>query len=111
MPVLDGVSATKRIREEERRQWPTLSTLPRTHIRNHNRVPIFAVSASLPESRVEEIIGAQFDGWILKPINFRRVNELVGGIWDYDQRRRELYIPDSRKKHWERGGWLVPPPE
>ena len=112
MPILDGVSATKRIREEERRLSPNASTPPRTYARNHNRVPIFAVSASLPESRADEITKAEFDGWIIKPINFRRVNELLGGIWDFDQRRRELYSPSSTKKqHWERGGWLVPPPE
>lgn len=111
MPILDGVSATKRIREDERQRSPTLTTPPRTHSRNHNRVPIFAVSASLPESRADEITRAQFDGWILKPINFRRVNELIGGIWDYEQRKRELYAPDGTKKHWERGGWLVGPPE
>lgn len=111
MPILDGVSATKRIREDERQRSPVLTTPPGTHARNHNRVPIFAVSASLPESRADEIISAQFDGWILKPINFRRVNELIGGIWDYDQRKRELYAPDRTKKHWERGGWLIPPPE
>ena len=111
MPILDGVSATKRIREDERQRSPVLTTPPRTHARNHNRVPIFAVSASLPESRADEITRAQFDGWILKPINFRRVNELIGGVWDYDQRKRELYAPDGTKKHWERGGWLIPPPE
>src|SRR5205085_10393638 len=48
---------------------PVFATPPRTHARNHNRVPIFAVSASLPESRADEITRAQFDGWILKPIN------------------------------------------
>jgi CheY-like chemotaxis protein len=110
MPLLDGVSATIQIREDERRRTPRSSILPRSHTRNHNRVPIFAVSASLPETRLEEIQHAQFDGWILKPINFRRVNELMGGIWDYHLRQRDLYSP-STKKNWERGGWLVPPPE
>jgi CheY-like chemotaxis protein len=110
MPVLDGISATKQIREAERGRSAFHATTPRSHARNNNRVPIFAVSASLPETRLEEIQIAEFDGWMVKPIDFRRVNEIIGGIWDYQQRRRNLYSP-STKKNWERGGWLVPPPE
>src|SRR5271154_5458949 len=102
MPVLDGVSATQQIREDELGHSPVGSSPPRSHALNHNRVPIFAVSASLPESRASEIADAQFDGWILKPINFRRLEELISGIWDYDRRRSDLY--SSRNvKNWERG--------
>jgi|SRR5579859_281078 len=110
MPILDGVSATKQIREQEVKWTPVDGPPPRTHARNHNRVPIFAVSASLPESRAQKIIDAQFDGWILKPINFRRLNDLMNGIWDYDRRSRDLYIDGNNKKKWERGGWFVAPP-
>ena len=109
MPILDGVSATKQIRSDEIRHSPPGTSPPRSHGRNNDRVPIFAVSASLPESRVNEIAEAQFDGWILKPINFRRLGELMAGIWDYDRRRNDLYTKGG-KKSWERGGWLVGPP-
>jgi CheY-like chemotaxis protein len=109
MPILDGVSATKRIREAES---SNSRSGPRSHGLNNNRVPIFAVSASLPESRSGEITNAEFDGWILKPINFRRLGELMAGIFDFERRRRDLYVgANSTKMTWERGGWLVPPPE
>jgi CheY-like chemotaxis protein len=110
MPVLDGVSATLQIREEEDRRTPPFS-LPRSHVRNNNRIPIFAVSASLPESRAQEIVNAQFDAWILKPINFRRLNDLMSGIWDHERRKRDLYSTGYKREVWERGGWLVAPPE
>jgi len=107
MPILDGVSATKLIRENE-----SSNSRSRSHSLNNNRVPIFAVSASLPESRAQEITNAQFDGWILKPINFRRLGELMAGIFDFERRGRDLYVgANSTKMTWERGGWLVPPPE
>jgi CheY-like chemotaxis protein len=109
MPVLDGVSAAKQIREHEAQRSLSRSAPPRSHVRNNNRVPIFAVSASLPESRAQEIVNAQFDAWVLKPINFRRLNDLIDGIWDHDRRRGDLY--STGKKNWERGGWLVAPPE
>jgi len=109
MPILDGVSATKQIRSDEIRHSPPGASPPRSHGHNNNRVPIFAVSASLPESRAGEITEAQFDGWILKPINFRRLGELMAGIWDYDRRRKDLYTRGG-KKNWERGGWLIGPP-
>jgi CheY-like chemotaxis protein len=108
MPVLDGVSATQKIREEEDRRTSPFSS-PRSHFRK-SRVPIFAVSASLPESRAQEMVNAQFDAWILKPINFRRLNGLMSGIWDYEQRKRDLYSTGHGREVWERGGWLVAPP-
>lgn len=109
MPVLDGVSATKQIREDEQQRSASASPPPRSHLRNNNRVPIIAVSASLPESRAKEIADAQFDGWILKPINFRRVNEILGGLWDSQKRKQDLYTPGVSKMNWERGGWLAAP--
>jgi len=109
MPVMDGVTATKQIRKDEKQRLPSASPRPRSHLRNNNRVPIFAVSASLPESRAKEIADAQFDGWILKPINFRRVGEIMGGIWDDQKREKDLYIPGVSKTNWERGGWLAAP--
>jgi CheY-like chemotaxis protein len=112
MPILDGVAATQRIREDEKQYSP--SAPPESHMFNNNRVPIFAVSASLPESRAQEITHAQFDGWLVKPIDFRRVGELMAGIWDYERRRKDLYHPRTKsgvQKNWEKGGWLVAPPE
>jgi len=65
-------------------------------------VPIFAVSASLVERERQTYINAGFDGWILKPIDFKRLNTLLKGIVDDNTRNSCLYKPGE----WERGGWF-----
>ncbi len=69
---------------------------------NHSRIPIFAVSASLVESLKDTYIEAGFDGWILKPIDFRRLEKLLVGICHDDMRNESLYVQGE----WERGGWF-----
>lgn len=68
----------------------------------HGRVPIFAVSASLVEKERQTYIDAGFDGWVLKPIDFKRLSVLLLGIVDTDTRQTCLYKPGE----WERGGWF-----
>jgi CheY-like chemotaxis protein len=68
------------------------------------RIPIFAVSASLVEREKQTYVDAGFDGWILKPIDFKRLNTLLAGISDEEVRKSCLYEPGQ----WERGGWFVP---
>ncbi|KAI9847505.1 MAG: Light-sensor Protein kinase [Sclerophora amabilis] len=98
MPIVDGLSSTKMIRSFEkshptpRSSSATLST----------RVPIFAVSASLIERDREQYTSAGFDGWILKPIDFKRLNILLAGIADPETRTQEVY----KAGHWEKGGWF-----
>jgi CheY-like chemotaxis protein len=99
MPIVDGLTSTKMIRAHEN-----------THTRHdlspraafHGRVPIFAVSASLVERERQTYIDAGFDGWILKPIDFRRLNTLLAGIVEDETRNSCLYEPGE----WERGGWF-----
>ena len=43
-----------------------------------------------------------FDGWIMKPINFKQLDTLMTGIWGADERRNSVYKPGM----WESGGWL-----
>lgn len=100
MPIVDGLTATKMIRSFERIQSPKKLS-KRAAI--HGRVPIFAVSASLVERERETYINAGFDGWILKPIDFKRVNTLLGGIVDDKLRAECLYSPSLE---WEHGGWF-----
>lgn len=69
---------------------------------NHGGIPILAVSASLVERERPSYIGAGFDGWILKPIDFRRLNTLLEGTYSQDARKSSLYVPGQ----WERGGWF-----
>ncbi|KAM0439977.1 hypothetical protein ACHAPT_001077 [Fusarium lateritium] len=101
MPIVDGLTSAKMIRSME------TSTEHHGHsalsLTNH-RIPIFAVSASLVEREKQTYIDAGFDGWILKPIDFKRLNTLLAGISDVDIRNTCLYEPGQ----WERGGWFWP---
>jgi CheY-like chemotaxis protein len=94
MPIVDGLTSTKLIRAFERSV---------TFGRFSRRIPIFAVSASLMEKDRAIYTGAGFDGWILKPIDFKRLHVLLEGITSDDVRGQCLYQPGQ----WERGGWFV----
>jgi len=99
MPIVDGLTSTKMIRSFEKLK-PRSNLSLRASI--NGRVPIFAVSASLVERDRQTYINAGFDGWILKPIDFKRVNILLLGIVEDDTRSLCLYEPGE----WERGGWF-----
>lgn len=97
MPIVDGLTATKMIRSLEMTN-PTLSA----RAAMHGRVPIIAVSASLVEREIDKYIEAGFDGWLLKPIDFKRLGVLMEGIVDEKIRDSCLYEAGQ----WERGGWF-----
>ncbi|KXG53403.1 CheY-like superfamily [Penicillium griseofulvum] len=100
MPILDGMAATRAIREFESKI--PKEALSDKAIRN-NRVPIFAVSASLVEKDLKAYIDTGFDGWVMKPINFARLNVLLGGLCDPYAREAATYTPE---REWENGGWF-----
>ena len=99
MPIVDGLTSTKMIRAFEQEQKAS-SLLTAAH-RDH-RIPIIAVSASLVEREKDTYVEAGFDGWILKPINFKRLETLLRGIVDDQTREDTLYVAGL----WERGGWF-----
>jgi len=99
MPIVDGLTATKMIRSFEK-SHPTHVLSMRASL--NGRIPIIAVSASLLERELKMYIDAGFDGWILKPIAFQRLSEIMTGIVSEDIRKSNLY----RKGEWERGGWF-----
>jgi len=99
MPIVDGLSSTKMIRSFEKIHADS-NLSPRAA--GNGRVPIFAVSASLVERERQNYINAGFDGWILKPIDFKRLNILLSGIVEDDTRNACLYQPGE----WEHGGWF-----
>ena len=101
MPIVDGLTSTKMIRSFEK-SHPQSILSPRAA--SNGRVPIFAVSASLVERERQTYVNAGFDGWILKPIDFKRVNILLAGIVDDESRNACLYEAGE----WERGGWFHP---
>lgn len=99
MPIVDGLTSTKMIREfEQSGEHHTLSAIAS----NHGRIPIIAVSASLVEREKNTYVSAGFDGWILKPIDFKRLETLLLGIIDDKTRNDAVYVTGK----WERGGWF-----
>lgn len=100
MPIVDGLTSTKMIRSYEKTH-PSDSLLERTALTG--RVPIFAVSASLVETDRQSYIDAGFDGWVLKPVDFKRLVVLLAGILGEETRMSCLYKPGG----WEKGGWFT----
>jgi light-regulated signal transduction histidine kinase (bacteriophytochrome)/CheY-like chemotaxis protein len=100
MPIVDGFTSTKMIRSFEKTSAAAHCLSLRA--RPNGRIPIFAVSASLVEREREKYIEAGFDGWILKPIDFKRTEMLLKGIVDEEMRERCIYMPGK----WEQGGWF-----
>jgi CheY-like chemotaxis protein len=104
MPIVDGMTATKMIRSFEKTRSPDQLSMRATLNR---RIPIFAVSATLVEDNRQTYMDAGFDGWILKPVDFKRTAVLLEGIVDPAKRRECLYQPGE----WERGGWFEMTPD
>ncbi|KAH9891989.1 hypothetical protein C8Q73DRAFT_792309 [Cubamyces lactineus] len=102
MPLLNGYEATERIRALEK----DLELLDRISHQYNGRIPIFAVSASLFEHQRDDLFKLGMDGWILKPIDFRRLRAILRGVVDPVQREKDVYRPGI---NWEIGGWLSRP--
>lgn len=99
MPIVDGFTSTKMIRSFEKVHSKTCLS---SRAAANGRIPIFAVSASLVERDRDKYVETGFDGWILKPVDFKRVDLLLKGIVDLEARNSCLYEPGK----WERGGWF-----
>ena len=102
MPVMDGIEATVQIREIEK-QNPLLRNEAKLSQYLNGRIPIFVVSASLREHQRHHLIECGVDGWILKPINYKRLAVLVSGITNIHERRDTVYFQGC---DWEAGGWF-----
>jgi len=98
MPIVDGLTSTKMIRSYEKLHTNIYSA----RAAMNGRVPIIAVSASLLEKSRQDYIDAGFDAWILKPISFLRLKELMAAIVETKIREKCLYEPGQ----WEKGGWF-----
>ncbi|KAJ5129999.1 CheY-like superfamily [Penicillium bovifimosum] len=99
MPVVDGMSATRMIRDFESKTPKAALSDKAIH---NDRVPIFAVSASLLEKERETYIETGFDGWVMKPIPFARLNVMLSGLTTPAARAETAYKPGE----WENGGWF-----
>ena len=102
---MDGGSATRLIRQVEAASKNSIcqgQPADDTARCKRSRIPIFAISASLVEGKRLEYIETGFDGWIMKPVDFKRLEVLIKGITDVEARRCETYIPGN----WVAGGWF-----
>lgn len=97
MPLMDCMEATRRIREFEQEPSSAIELSPR--VASYRRIPIVAVSASLSEQRVHEYVETGFDSWILKPIDFKRLEAILTAIED-DQMREILFYGAG---NWDKG--------
>lgn len=100
MPLVDGVEATRMIREMGKQPSQSIELSPR--VVRYGRIPIIAVSASLSEQRVHEYVEHGFDGWCLKPIDFKRLEAILTAIED-KQTREILFYGEG---NWNKGGWF-----
>lgn len=103
MPLVDGYIATKMIREFEKANPGQLSASARMY----GRTPIFAVSASLNPSNLHKILETGFDGWLIKPVNFKRLNMYLLGAFSEEARKTAIFDPAQ----FLAGGWLEVAPE
>ncbi|KAG8809948.1 Light-sensor Protein kinase, partial [Serendipita sp. 399] len=104
MPILDGFGATKSIRDIELTK--PVDRLPRRSTALVGRIPVFAVSASLTPDQRPYMMELGMDGWVLKPIEFKRLATLLASIGDISLREQNAYRPGM---NWEYGGWLKSP--
>ena len=81
---------------------PSSSAQNSQRVRAYGRIPILAVPASLSERRGQEYVDIGFDGWVLKPIDFKRLEATIRAIEDRQMREVLLYGAGS----WENGGWF-----
>ncbi|RAL58832.1 hypothetical protein DID88_009142 [Monilinia fructigena] len=100
MPIANGFESTSMIRSFEKKTNPLISQRASVY----GRLPIIAVSASLDEQKREKYIDCGFDGWILKPINFKKLEEILESVEDNQKREKLLY--GNENVVWWKGGWL-----
>jgi CheY-like chemotaxis protein len=69
MPILDGFQATTKIREMEKTRGPSRG--------KRKFMPIVAMTAHAMSGDAERIISAGMDGYISKPLNAKKLQELL----------------------------------
>lgn len=70
--------------------------------RKSDRVPIFAVSASLDQHTQESLAGVGFDGWLSKPVDFKRLHVILQGVMSPESRIQTI----GAARDFARGGWF-----
>ncbi|PVH79312.1 hypothetical protein DL98DRAFT_461314 [Cadophora sp. DSE1049] len=105
MPTVDGALATRMIRfHEKESNFRNQQSNGREVQTPRQRVPVLAMSTALVEENRFEYIQNGFDGWIMKPIDFQRLDLILQGVKNPELKRNSLYVPGQ----WEKGGWFFP---
>lgn len=74
--------------------------------KNRTRIPILALSSSpISEGRRFELLQAGFDGWLLKPIDFKRLERVLEGVIEVKAKREFLFSAAEAERG---GGWFLP---
>jgi hypothetical protein len=81
---------------------PSSKADPTDRARIQGRLPIFAVSASLDRHTQESLSAVGFDGWLSKPLDFKRLGGILEGIISREARRQAK----SAAGDYKRGGWF-----
>ena len=97
MPFVNGGQATQMIRVLEEKRMASVNNYD-----EYGRIPIFAVSATLKPERQAFKAALGFDGWLLKPVQFKRLALLLSGAFDPSVRKEGLYD----EKEFDLGGWF-----
>lgn len=113
MPLVDGALSARMIRFWEKesaasnRSNAAAASDRRQSVQSSNsgrsRVALIAVGTSLEEDDRFALIQNGFDGWIVKPVDFKRLDLMMQGLRDKDMKREGLYVPGT-----EMGGWFFP---
>lgn len=119
MPLVDGSLSARMIRFWEKESQHRLPSDGRDVQTPRQRVPIIAVTSELNnQSKFEyiqsgyvfipiitymQLMRCRFDGWALKPLDFRSLDLMLQGVKDAGMKRDSLYIPGQ-----ENGGWFFP---
>jgi CheY-like chemotaxis protein len=98
MPIVNGIASTERIRNLEKTYTDDRSSV----VKSYGRTPIFAVSATLKPHDLPKFLRSGFDGWILKPVHFGRLNDILLGAFSAEARKDCLYNPEN----FAIGGWF-----
>jgi CheY-like chemotaxis protein/two-component sensor histidine kinase len=81
---------------------PSSKADPTDRARIQGRLPIFAVSASLERHTQESLSAAGLDGWLSKPIDFKRLGVILEGVVSREAR----WQAKSATGDFKRGGWF-----
>ncbi|KUJ09902.1 uncharacterized protein LY89DRAFT_760652 [Mollisia scopiformis] len=103
MPLVDGALSARMIRFWEKESQLRPPSDGREVQSPKQRVPIIAVASEIDNDSRFEYIQSGFDGWALKPLDFRRLDLMLQGVKDAGMRRDSLYVPGQ-----ENGGWFFP---